>query len=61
MLPKQRVSRTRRNKRRANIRLRAAHTVMCPNCGNSRLPHAACGNCGYVRPGLTVKLGREQE
>jgi large subunit ribosomal protein L32 len=39
--------------------LRAVNAAVCPNCGTARLPHAACSNCGYVRPGLTIKLGKE--
>ena len=59
MLPKQKISRTRKLKRRSHHALRATHTVVCPNCGSRRLPHAACSNCGYVRPGLQVKLSKE--
>ncbi len=27
--------------------------------GQAKLPHAACENCGYVNPKLTLKLGKE--
>ncbi len=59
MLPPTRVPRSRRDKRRSHHALRAANTAVCPNCGSPRLPHAACSNCGYVRPGLTIKLSKE--
>jgi large subunit ribosomal protein L32 len=35
-------------------------SVRCPNCGQPKLPHASCGDCGYVRPGLTLKVGKEK-
>ena len=22
-------------------------TLSCPNCGEAKLPHRVCGNCGY--------------
>ncbi|MBI1375060.1 MAG: 50S ribosomal protein L32 [Phycisphaera sp.] len=59
MLPPTRTPKARKRKRRSHHALRAAHTTMCPNCGSDKLPHAACSNCGYVRPGLTIKLSKE--
>lgn len=61
MLPVKRTSRARRNNRRSHDALRRAHTVVCPNCGSAKLPHAACGNCGFVRPGLMLKQANEEE
>jgi large subunit ribosomal protein L32 len=60
MHPTHRISRSRRGKRRTHKVLRATHTTLCPNCGNPRKPHTACGECGYVRPGLTIKLSKEE-
>ena len=59
MLPPTRVPKSRKLMRRSHHALRAPHAVTCPNCGNPRLPHAACGNCGYVRPGLSIKVSKE--
>lgn len=59
MLPVHRTSKARRNKRRSHLRLRAAHRVVCPNCGENKRPHSACRNCGYVRPGLALKRSDE--
>ena len=60
MHPTHRISRSRKLKRRSHDALRATHTTLCPNCGSPRKPHAACGECGYVRPGLTIKLSKEE-
>lgn len=34
--------------------------VDCPRCNNAKLPHAACENCGYVRPGLSLEIQKEE-
>lgn len=60
MLPVTRTPRSRRDRRRAHHALVTAHTVTCPNCGSPRMPHTACSNCGYVRPGLVIKLTKEE-
>ncbi|MFN2235177.1 MAG: 50S ribosomal protein L32 [Anaerolineales bacterium] len=48
-LPKQKQSRTRRNKRRTHDSLKASNLVQCSNCGEMRLPHRACPDCGYYK------------
>ena len=59
MLPKQKTSRTKTRKRRSHHAKRAANYVDCPRCNSPKLPHAACNNCGYVRPGLSLKTEKE--
>lgn len=46
--------------RRSHDALRADHAVQCPNCGSTKRPHAACRECGYVRPGLKLALSKEE-
>ena len=48
-LPKQKTSRTRRDKRRAHDSLKATKMVQCSNCGEMRLPHRACPDCGHYK------------
>lgn len=48
-LPKRRVSRTRRNKRRTHDSLTPVHLVECPQCHELRRPHHVCVHCGYYR------------
>jgi large subunit ribosomal protein L32 len=48
MLPVKKMSRTRTRTRRAHHALRRATLASCPNCGKPKLPHCACGVCGYV-------------
>lgn len=45
-LPKRRHSHSRKNKRRANWRVRPPNLVHCADCRALRLPHRACPACG---------------
>ena len=46
-VPKGKVSRTRRDKRRgSNWKLSVPSLVKCPQCGAFKLPHRACKACG---------------
>ena len=46
-VPKGKVSKQRRNKRRSSVwKLAAPGLVACPKCGEPRLPHRACKACG---------------
>ena len=60
MQPVQRISKSRKRKRRSHHALTPIHYVRCPQCGNGKLPHAACGNCGYVNPKLALAVEQEQ-
>ncbi len=46
-VPKNKVSKARRDKRRgSNYTLKAPALAACPKCGEMHLPHRACKNCG---------------
>jgi len=47
--PKQRHTKSRRNRRRANIFLKEPSLTVCPKCGKPVLPHTVCLNCGYYK------------
>lgn len=59
MLPTQKLSRARTRKRRSHHAIRPVNYVDCPQCNSPKLPHAACDNCGFVRPGLSLEVGKE--
>jgi len=59
MVPVQRKTRTQTKKGRSHLALTPRRAVSCPNCGSAKLPHAACNECGYVRPGLRLDLHGE--
>jgi len=46
-VPKKKVSRSRRNNRRAHDALPAGSYVECPNCGELKRPHHVCADCGH--------------
>ena len=48
-VPKQKHTKSRRNKRRMHIFLKAATLTKCPKCGQLILPHTICLNCGYYK------------
>lgn len=60
MQPVQKISKSRKRKRRSHHALTPIHYVKCGQCGSPKLPHAACGNCGFVNPSLGLKMGEEQ-
>lgn len=60
MLPVKKLSRTRTRSRRSHQRLAAVNYSVCAQCGTSKLPHAACDNCGYVNEKITLDLKKEE-
>lgn len=42
-----RVTRSKRNMRRAHDALGAVSVNECPNCGELKRPHHVCGSCGF--------------
>lgn len=46
-VPKRKTSKARKNKRRSNVwKISAPALVKCPACGEFKLPHRVCLNCG---------------
>ena len=52
-LPKQRISKGRRNRRRSQHALTAASIGACPRCGARVMTHRVCPECGTYN-GVTV-------
>jgi len=48
-VPKHKTSKSRRDKRRTHDKLDAPNVVACPQCGEAKLPHHACPDCGTYR------------
>lgn len=55
-VPKQRTSKSRRDRRRAHDALKAKSLVQCNNCGEMRLPHRVCPNCGHYKGREVVEI-----
>ncbi|MFO7246096.1 MAG: 50S ribosomal protein L32 [Thermaerobacter sp.] len=56
-VPKRKMSKARRDKRRTHYKLRAPLLSECPNCHELRLPHRVCPHCGYYRGREVVASG----
>ena len=39
--------------------LKPVNYSVCRNCGTAKLPHGACGKCGYVNASLSLQLNKE--
>ncbi|MCH1614836.1 MAG: 50S ribosomal protein L32 [Acidimicrobiales bacterium] len=47
-VPKKKTSKSKTRSRRASAwKLRSAARSNCPRCGEAKLPHRVCGNCGW--------------
>lgn len=58
-LPKVRISKGRRDRRRAHHALKRRNLVACSNCGHLRLPHRVCPTCGYYQGREIVAIEEE--
>ncbi|MFQ6014931.1 MAG: 50S ribosomal protein L32 [Anaerolineae bacterium] len=52
-VPKVKISKGRRNRRRSHHSLTPPHLVLCPQCHRPRRPHHVCPSCGSYK-GVTV-------
>jgi len=48
-VPKQRHTKSRRNKRRMHIFAKSPALAICQKCSKPVLPHSVCWNCGYYK------------
>ena len=60
-VPKQRHTKSRRDRRRAHIRLFPAKLITCSKCGKLKLPHAVCSYCGYYNGREVIDVLKEVE
>ncbi len=54
-VPKQRKTKSRRNQRRMHIYLKKQEITECPECGEEKMPHRACANCGFYNGKSVIK------
>ena len=58
-VPKRKMSKARRDSRRANWKLAAPGLVECPQCQELKRPHHVCPECGYYDGKEVVKEDEE--
>jgi len=60
-LPKRKLSKGRRDRRRAHDSLQAINLVQCSQCGEMRLPHTVCPNCGFYQGREVIEIEKEDK
>ncbi len=60
-LPKRKLSKGRRDRRRAHDALEANNLVQCSQCGEMRLAHTVCPNCGYYQGREIINMKKEEK
>jgi len=58
-VPQNKVTRSRRNMRRAHDALTADNPNECPNCGELKRPHHVCAACGHYGEREVVAMADE--
>jgi large subunit ribosomal protein L32 len=55
--PPRRIGKTRKRKRRTHFKLEVPGIMVCPNCGETKLAHTVCRECGFYdgKKVLTIK------
>jgi len=60
-LPKRKLSKGRRDRRRAHDALQVVHLIQCSNCGEMRLPHTVCPSCGHYQGREVITIEKEKK
>jgi large subunit ribosomal protein L32 len=58
--PKRKTAPSKRDRRRSQDALVAANLVACSNCGEMRLPHRVCPNCGHYKGREVIEVKKEK-
>jgi large subunit ribosomal protein L32 len=58
-VPKDRTSRSKRDKRRSHHALAMPARSLCPRCGEPKAPHRVCANCGTYRGREVIRSEEE--
>ncbi len=60
-LPKRKLSKGRRDRRRSHLALRSANLTECPNCHNLRRPHHVCPHCGTYEGEEVIEIEEKKK
>ena len=55
-VPKNKKSKSKRDKRRTHDKLKVANIVECPRCHSKKIAHRVCENCGYYNNKEIIKI-----
>jgi large subunit ribosomal protein L32 len=60
-VPKQKHTKSRRNKRRTHYYLKPFSLSRCPRCGKFKRPHMVCSFCGYYREKEIIDVSKKEK
>ncbi len=60
-VPARRTSKTQKRKRRTHFKLNVPGMVVCPNCGEMKLSHRICKECGQYNGKVVLEERTEVE
>ena len=60
-VPKRRTSKSVKRKRRTHYKLNVPGMVVCPNCGEMKLSHRVCKECGQYDGKTVIEEKQEVE
>jgi len=58
-VPKKRISKQRKRKRRTHYKAQPVVTQECSRCGDPKLPHRVCPTCGYYRDEAVIDVDQD--
>ena len=61
IVPKGKVSKARRNSRKACWKVSTPSIVECPQCHEPKVPHRVCSKCGYYNGEQKVVVEKEKK
>ncbi len=59
--PKRKLSKGRRDRRRAHDALTPMNLTACPNCSEMRLPHTVCPKCGFYKGREVIEIEKDKK
>ncbi len=59
-LPKRKISKGRRDRRRSHLALRRMRLVPCSQCHELRLPHHVCPSCGNYKGVEVIEIKKKE-
>jgi len=60
-VPQNKITRSKRNMRRAHDALVAGNPAECPNCGELKRPHHVCPACGHYAEREVIAIADDIE
>jgi len=55
-VPKRRTSKSKKRMRRTHYKAQAPTLAPCPKCGEMRIPHRVCPNCGFYNGEKRIEI-----